>query len=640
MHYQQCRLQSVKDKLSSIFVLHAIANLFRHMDNAGPDRKRRKGGVSQRNSEVQSSLLKESSLYQCLMEEFAAGTTSAACLAKLAACAVQDMVAAREGFLFPKLEKIAAAHASSNVSRCMYTLLQQESRSLPEPCILEIPYSNGHELTSILLPHEYFAAAYANPALWTSSILPVSSKLEVFWETMSLHPMMLGHPWHGRLDGRTKCLPLAVHGDEVPVMGVGKIWSRSSLVFSWFSILAQGSGSNSEEVMFYIWAIFEKFIAKMEGASLGTMESFWAVMKWSFTCVWDGTWPVQDWRGCKYLPGTLDANRAGKPLAGGYFGALLQLCGDLDYNTKWLGLPHYGSGATPCVLCRATQNGATTWMDNRPTAEWTKTEHTPETWRQTATTKCAIFQVPGMSGLGLAYDYMHCMFLGWVQLVYGSVMHVLCRLIMPHAPLDNLLELAKLIKQFQVKERTKHPYRHKLSKLTMFEKKKGYPKLRGRAADIMGLDATILHLWKLYADPNDNFHKRIQLLLELNLKVSTLLQEYSPSFGFFAVPEAPAAQLQEASMLMVQLHVQLMQHCKSHAIRAFNITSKSHFVIHSIRWSKFIHPFLIWCFKGETLMHKSRILWQSCLTGTKPHDVANRAALKYRYSLHLRASSV
>ena len=87
------------------------------MDTAGPDRKKRKGGVAQRNTEVKCSFEKESLLYQCLMREFAAGTTSAACLAKFAACAVHDIAAARQGFVFPKLERVAAAHESLNVSR-------------------------------------------------------------------------------------------------------------------------------------------------------------------------------------------------------------------------------------------------------------------------------------------------------------------------------------------------------------------------------------------------------------------------------------------------------------------------------------------------------------------------------------------
>jgi len=109
----------------------------------------------------------------------------------------------------------------------------------------------------------------------------------------------------------------------------------------------------------------------------------------------------------RYPPGSSDAERAGQHLAGGYYGALLQVCGDLDYLVKWLGLPHYSSSANLCVLCGTTQKGPTSWLDNRKLAEWTNTEKTPHTWKQTATTKSPLFALPGMSGLGVAYYYMH-----------------------------------------------------------------------------------------------------------------------------------------------------------------------------------------------------------------------------------------
>ena len=36
--------------------------------------------------------------------------------------------------------------------------------------------------------------------------------------------------------------------DEVPVVGVGKVWSRCVLMFEWFSILAQAAGAATEDV--------------------------------------------------------------------------------------------------------------------------------------------------------------------------------------------------------------------------------------------------------------------------------------------------------------------------------------------------------------------------------------------------------
>ena len=49
----------------------------------------------------------------------------------------------------------------------------------------------------------------------------------------------------------------------------------------------------------------------------------------------------------------------------------------------------------------------------------------------------------------------------------------------------------------------------------------------------------------------------------------------------------------------------------------FNVTSKTHFALHSLQFSNCIHPFLIWCYEGESTMRRAQILWKSCLHGSK-----------------------
>jgi hypothetical protein len=39
---------------------------------------------------------------------------------------------------------------------------------------------------------------------------------------METHPQMSSHPLRGRADYRQKAIPLSLHGDGVPVAGVGK----------------------------------------------------------------------------------------------------------------------------------------------------------------------------------------------------------------------------------------------------------------------------------------------------------------------------------------------------------------------------------------------------------------------------------
>jgi hypothetical protein len=47
--------------------------------------------------------------------------------------------------------------------------------------------------------------------------------------------------------------------------------------------------------MQYMWGTFEQFVNAF------TMETFWRVVKWSFTALATGKWPSHDWAGVKQL---------------------------------------------------------------------------------------------------------------------------------------------------------------------------------------------------------------------------------------------------------------------------------------------------------------------------------------------------
>ena len=57
----------------------------------------------------------------------------------------------------------------------------------------------------------------------TKCILPDSSKLEQLWNSFSGHPCFEDHPLKAQSDFTTNVIPLGMHVDEVPVLGVGKI---------------------------------------------------------------------------------------------------------------------------------------------------------------------------------------------------------------------------------------------------------------------------------------------------------------------------------------------------------------------------------------------------------------------------------
>ena len=159
--------------------------------------------------------------------------------------------------------------------------------------------TNANKASSyVMLPHETFVALYNSTKGWASSILPDPSKLTAFWDTFSGHPSMMDHPISKRRD-RDHAIPFSLHGDEVPITGVGKIWCRAALCFSMSSLMQlQEAGVLRNPASTY-GAFFEKFILPTDGVILGTMDTFWMLMKWSFEILMSGKWPSKNWKGEK-----------------------------------------------------------------------------------------------------------------------------------------------------------------------------------------------------------------------------------------------------------------------------------------------------------------------------------------------------
>ena len=172
--------------------------------------------------------------------------------------------------------------------------------------------------------------------------------------------------------------------------------------------------------------------------------------------------------------------------------------------------------------------------------------------------------------------------------------------------------------------------------MTMIQPKKGFPRLRGRAADIASLDAAMLDLFTSQMDETNEQHCLIRLFLDLNHQLCELLEEFGPRYGFMALPEDHAQNAFMLGLQMAQTHAMLEAHFKDAGRKLFNMTSKTHFVLHALKLSGCVHPKLVWCFKGESTMHRLQTLWKSCLPGVKHFQVGKKAALKERHLLWLK----
>ena len=115
---------------------------------------------------------------------------------------------------------------------------------------------HGEQSQTMLLPHEMFATiAESYRTTWHRSIYPGEHKLLEFWETAQNHPLLKDHPVREREDWTKYCIPFGLHGDGVPVVGLGKAWSKILNVFSFFSLIGTG---NTRSKMFYCYSAFDK----------------------------------------------------------------------------------------------------------------------------------------------------------------------------------------------------------------------------------------------------------------------------------------------------------------------------------------------------------------------------------------------
>ena len=170
---------------------------------------------------------------------------------------------------------------------------------VPQPYLFNAKFKSpvGVQNQSLLLPHELFATIAAEyQTTWFKSICPDQSNLETFWETAVNHPLLHDHPVLHREHWRRYAVPIALHGDGVPVVGIGKAWTKLLNVFSWFSLVGAGA---TRSKLFYTYSCWDKICeGSFPDRSLG---SAFRVLQWSFYWLWLGQWPDRDHKG-KIMP--------------------------------------------------------------------------------------------------------------------------------------------------------------------------------------------------------------------------------------------------------------------------------------------------------------------------------------------------
>ena len=229
----------------------------------------------------------DSSLRKHLVKEWAWGYISATKLQRYAAMALED-----EQRLLSRASSGSSSHMvgsaslrafaalgtnglhEGNISRDLLTLLG--TPNLP-PIHLEtlptrIPKMRFAATTPVkhgfLLPHQVFAHLYHSHRKRFNQIFvgsdDVASSLGTFWGTSVARrdPRLKGHPMATRSEWSVRAVPLALHGDAVPVVSVGKPGCKSLDTYSMMGILGKGATIQLKILLFSILDYYKAIKAK------------------------------------------------------------------------------------------------------------------------------------------------------------------------------------------------------------------------------------------------------------------------------------------------------------------------------------------------------------------------------------------
>ena len=304
---------------------------------------------------------------------------------------------------------------SNNWHKDLMKLISRKTMVCP-PLQVNIALKDGLYLQSIMLPHELFHCMWERYNAFFQSLIPAGEPgMRFFWDKFQQHPCMELATWTSHPSFPHKCIPLGLHGDAVPTTGVGKVWAKMQLCFSWNSLLKIGG---TKATNFLIWSVpwlvytstglrllsiflfppkkpkerragdiiiffvsqlsfevFEPLLSRV------TLDEVFQILNWSFACMTSGTFPSCDWKGRHFHVHSPAGQKAGSALAGGYIAPLLALQGDLEYFSTHLQMPRWNAASGCCILCRAGGSGVNSCKIYGVTAPWKETVWTASSWK-------------------------------------------------------------------------------------------------------------------------------------------------------------------------------------------------------------------------------------------------------------------
>ena len=472
----------------------------------------------------------------------------------------------------------------------------------------------------IMLPHDTLSALELHyPAAFKEHVLPDDVDLEEWWDALEDHPSLAKHPIKADPNWKKKTIPLSLHGDGVPVTGCGKVWAKSSMIFSFKSLVGRGS---TIQTNYLILSIMTCLLATWTGGS--TMESILKCIADSFELCLKGVLPN------------------GKKISlNGYKYMIFLLQGDLEHFQDVFGLARFNS-KEPCFFCPANSSSLP-WRDFRPKlCLWVSQLYSTNSWRPRFKNASVMLKVSGTSVWSIIPDVLHCKYLGTDMYFLASVLWLLAFKLLPAGPQENLNIVWQSLERYYKAHPSPHRYNN--LKVSMFCPDPDSPfkkmaKLKGRGAEIKVLVPALHVVWQEFMTKGNPQHEEIKQGLFFSATMDQILDahKFVPR-----LPDFKAREFEHAIWGFLTVQNSLGSFYPAEGCKLFDITPKSHYLAHLGLMARFINPRLGICFAGEDFMGKVKMITASSARANTVYKVTTKTACKYRFGLHymLKGSSL
>lgn len=578
-------------------------------------------------------------LAQELLDRWAWGTFSAKAVQQLAHGAYKD---GSTSSAIAHLAKLGSwGRNPQNCQRELQQLLHSQLHRMPEPCMIKVPLASDKNRAGVLvveqpyLPlHRVFAHVHQNFPEQFAQMFG-TGQLQAFWAEVSAQDPNFVQ-WAQKLEYKNmaRCVPFALHGDGVPVFK-----HKSLEVLSANALLGTGSSKQVKVLLFVYWAHLRAKTPWTRRRPLpaqqhvDTEESLWVAVRWDLEALFSGVHPGTDWCGRPWPVHSTEAQAAGSPLAGHFWGLPWVLKGDLEHLSKVLGLESTNANS-PCVWCRANRSSMP-WTDFSQGAQWKQTLWERAAWKEAHPHVHPVFRVLELSIHSVHVDILHTISLGVAQHCTGNALYLLCFHVLRGSRAQALQTVWDMVQDFYSSHHVTTRIRKLCYSMFLPEQRSPhahYPCLTTKAKETEYLSLAVHWIWEQFRDVHSAHDDSVSVVMHSLVTIFELCR--CPSGRLFLEP-VQIQELRACTDTLLLHYTALGNHAAQQGQFRWNVVPKFHMAWHLAWQSQYLHPHASACFLDESFVGVVKKVAQACTAGRKIALVGSLVLSKYMFGLAL-----